>query len=243
MRSSRSGRPDPFTLVALPVAHRGLHGGGRVENSRAAFRAAIELGQGIELDVQASGDGEAMVFHDDRLDRLTSRKGPIRALSATELGSILLRGSKEGIPTLSEILDLVAGRVPLLIEVKAPGRRVAESCSPVFRALRDYPGVHGVMSFNPEVPRWFRVHAPCVLRGLVVSEKGKSGPRGRLERRFSALRARPDFLAYDVRDLPSRFAAAHRARGLPVLTWTVRSPADLARAAFADQMIHELPAE
>jgi glycerophosphoryl diester phosphodiesterase len=98
------------------------------------------------------------------------------------------------------------------------------------------------MSFNPEIGHWFARHAPEVLRGLVVTEAGKSW-RGWLSRRFALWRARPDFLAYDIRDLPSRFAAAQRAKGLPTLTWTCRSDTDRMRAALhADQIIYEVPA-
>jgi glycerophosphoryl diester phosphodiesterase len=99
------------------------------------------------------------------------------------------------------------------------------------------------MSFNPEVPRWFAAHAPRVVRGLVVTENGKRGLRGRFERAFALWRSRAQFLAYDVRDLPSRFAKARRKRGIPVFTWTVRSDEDHDRAALhADQIIFEVPA-
>jgi glycerophosphoryl diester phosphodiesterase len=123
--------------------------------------------------------------------------------------------------------------------VKSPGRRVAGLSRAVIRALEGYDGPVGVMSFNPEIVRRIARQAPRLLRGLVVSEQGK-GWRGLWERPFALWRARPDFLAYDIRDLPSRFAAA---QGLPVLTWTCRSGEDRARAArHADQIIFEAPA-
>ncbi|MEA3000487.1 MAG: hypothetical protein QOH04_1269 [Sphingomonadales bacterium] len=226
----------------MPFAHRGLHGGGRVENSNGAFRAAAEAGYGIELDVQLSRDGWPMVFHDDRLDRLTNKSGPLAALTASELRSIRLYTSNEVMPTLREALEIVWARVPVLIEVKAPDRHVAPLCEAVARALEGYAGPVGVMSFNPEVGAWFARRAPERLRGLVVSERGKKGLRGRLGRRLALWRSRADFLAYDIRDLPSPFAAAARARGVPIYTWTVRSEADRARgAAHADQIIFEMP--
>jgi glycerophosphoryl diester phosphodiesterase len=133
--------------------------------------------------------------------------------------------------------------VPLLIEIKTPGRTAARHCLAVHRAVEGYRGPFAVMSFNPEVGRWFARHAPSIVRGLVVSEEGKKGARGRLERHLALRRARPDFLAYDVRDLPSRFAAAQRARGLPLLTWTVRGrAAEAIAAAHADQPIYEVAA-
>ncbi|MBV9884106.1 MAG: glycerophosphodiester phosphodiesterase [Sphingomonadaceae bacterium] len=242
MSPSGLGREARLTqLIARPFAHRGLHGPGRIENSRAAFAAAIAAGHGIELDVQASRDGQAMVFHDADLARLADARGALAAWSAAELGRFRLNGSEETIPSLAEILALIGGRVPLLIEVKAPKRAVAALCRSVETALTGYEGVVGVMSFNPEVGHWFARHAPQRLRGLVVTEQGK-GLRGVAERPLALWRSSADFLAYDIRDLPSRFAGAQRAAGMKVLTWTVRSIADRARAAeYASQIIYEAP--
>ncbi len=227
-------------LTTQPFAHRGLHGGPIIENSRAAFEAAIKAGHGIECDVQASWDGEAFVFHDEELDRLTGETGAFGGRSANILDLITLKGTTETVPRLSEILRIVLGRVPILIEVKAKDRRIAPLCLAVRRALEGYRGEVAVMSFNPEVGRWFAQHAARLTRGLVVTEEGHGGMRGRIERHTSLLRARPDFLAYDVRDLPSRFAARQRARGLPVLTWTVRDMLTQRTAnAHADEMIYE----
>jgi glycerophosphoryl diester phosphodiesterase len=112
----------------------------------------------------------------------------------------------------------------------------------VLRALKSYQEPVAVMSFNPEAGAWFASRAPQITRGLVLTEHGKRGARGRFERRLALWRARPDFLACDIRDLPSRFASAQRSQGLPVLTWTVRNRRqEEAAAAYADQIIHELP--
>ena len=236
--------PDPRRverLIPTPFAHRGLHGRGRVENSRSAFEAAIARGHGIELDVQASRDGYAMVFHDHELDRLTDEAGPVAHRTSEELQRIKLKGSHDSIPSLHDVLRLIAGRVPLLIEIKAPDREVAALCLSVLRELGGYRAPVGVMSFHPEVSRWFSLHGPRVTRGLVVTEAGRRW-RGAIERRLALWRARPDFLAYDVRDLPSRFAARARRRGIPVFTWTCRSPDQVKRAkANADQIIYEDP--
>ena len=226
-------------LIGKPLAHRGLHRPGVLENSRAAFEAAIAAGHGIELDVQASRDGQAMVIHDYALDRLTEGVGPVCGLVAAELEKIRLRSGNETIPTLAAVLALIAGRAPLLIEVKSPGRRVDALSGAVRDALRGYEGPVAVMSFNPQVGRWFARHAPDVLRGLVVTEAGRKW-RGGLTRRLALWRSRAEFLAYDIRDLPSTFAARARTKGLPVLTWTCRSDEDRARAAVhADQIIYE----
>jgi glycerophosphoryl diester phosphodiesterase len=235
---------DRAFLTRVPFAHRGLHGGGIVENSRAAFEAAIAAGHGIETDVQVSADGVAMAFHDYDLDRLTEESGPVAECKAKKLGKIALKGTGETIPTLAEMLDLVAGRVPILIEVKAKGRKVKKLCRSVAEALEDYQGEAAVMSFNPEVGHWFARNARDVVKGLVVTEEKETNlaqrVKGAAERSLSIFRAEPDFLAYDVRDLPSAFADGVRAKGMPVLTWTVRSQDDhLAAAEGADQVIYE----
>lgn len=242
MPSSPSRQAELQRLIAHPFAHRGLHGGAIVENSPSAFRAAIDAGHGIELDVQASADGEPIVFHDYELDRLTGSTGKLAGLPAATIGAVLIKGTGECIPTLKQVLDQISGRAPLLIEVKSPGRHVDALSRAVLRALAGYDGPVAVMSFNPEIGRWFARNAPDVLRGLVVTEAGKRW-RGWLTRRLALWRSRADFLAYDIRDLPSRFAAAQRARGLPTLTWTCRTDAQRATAArHADQIIYELPA-
>ncbi|HYW16299.1 MAG TPA: glycerophosphodiester phosphodiesterase family protein [Allosphingosinicella sp.] len=244
MPSSPSRRAELERLGAVPFAHRGLHGGGLVENSAGAIAAAVGQGQGVELDVQLSADGEAMVFHDYELDRLTAGKGPVAARTAAQLQAIPLRQCGEAMPRLAEVLTIVDGRAPLLIEVKSPDRRVPRLCAAVAAALAGYEGPVAIMSFNPQVGAWFARNAPHLLRGLVIAESGRRGLCGRIERMTALWRGRADFLAYDIRDLPSRFAAAARGRGLPVYTWTVRSGADRARAAaHSDQIIFEAQAE
>jgi len=228
-------------LRGAPYAHRGLHGGSVVENSPAAFAAAIQRGLGIECDVQRSRDGQAMVFHDWELDRLTTATGPVKAHGAAELARIGLGGSGDTIPTLAQLLTQIAGRVPLLIEIKSKRQvRYAPLCLAVRNALEGYRGPVAVMSFDPRVVRWFADTARHIVRGLVVTEEGHRTLTGRYRRHASLWHARPEFLAYDVRDLPARFASAQRARGLPLLTWTVRSEELAARArAHADAPIAE----
>jgi glycerophosphoryl diester phosphodiesterase len=239
--------PPPESRVAFlkaqPFAHRGLHGRGVVENSQAAFRAAVAIRHGIELDVQAARDGEAMVFHDATLNRLTDATGDVSARTPAELARVKLKGTTESLVQLADVLKIVGGRVPVLVEVKTGDTRNTPLCLSVRRALEGYRGDVGVMSFNPLVVAWFRENAPRVVRGLVVTEEGKRNLKGGFERWASMAKAKPDFLAYDVRDLPSKFATAARARGLAVLTWTVRN-AEAERRAFAhaDETIYEKPA-
>ncbi len=226
-------------LCDLPFAHRGRHGDGRSENGRPAFAAAIDAGQAIECDVQAAEGGQAMVIHDARLGRLTGRHSAVNHLSPGELALLRLPDGS-AIPTLDQLLSVVAGRVPLLIEVKIPGLFDPVLCGSVARSLDDYRGPVGVMSFDPRVGRWFADRAPGVVRGLVASNEGRRRRWVSL-RHLAAIRmARPDFLAWDVRDLPDPVPAAARRRGLGVFTWTVRTAEEHARAArHADQAIVE----
>lgn len=238
----RRAAPRAVFLGATDYAHRGLHGHktGFVENSLPAFAAAVERGFGIECDVRLSADGIVFVFHDDRLDRMTDARGRLADLPATALDGIALRGNGS-VPRLSALLAFVAGRVPLLIELKVDrGERVAPLCRAVRDTLDGYAGPVAVMSFHPGVARWFRVHAPDVPRGLVVTEEGGRG-RWNAARRSLAMRlVAPDFLAHDIRDLPGPFARLARRRGLPVLSWTVRTaPHWQAVRAYADAAIFE----
>jgi len=212
-------------------AHRGLHGPDCPENSPGAFARAMAAGLGIECDVQETADGDAAVFHDWTLERLTEESGAVAGRNLSELRQIALKGSQDTIPSLRDLLALIGGQVPLLIEIKAERERpIARLCKAVARSLAGYAGEHAVMSFDPRVSRWFARHSPATVRGLVVTESGSRDARGTRGRRRALRRARPDFLAYDVRDLRSAFAAEQRARGLPVLTWTVRTPVQLERA-------------
>ncbi len=217
--------PAPGWLSAWTYAHRGLHDERVPENSLAAARGAIAAGLGIECDIQRSSDGAAMVFHDWELDRLTAESGATAERTAADLCQLPYRGSDERIATLPELLALIAGQVPLLIEVKSKrGYDVAPSCEGVAAALRGYTGDHAVMSFDPRVGHWFARHSPQTVRGLVFTEEGRRTLRTRIRLRGSVRHARAQFLAYDIRDLPSPFAAGYRKRGLPLLSWTVKTP-------------------
>ena len=228
-------------LKGAAIAHRGLHGPAVPENSRAAASAAIAARLGIECDVQLTADGEAVVFHDFTLERLTGEAGPVAARTAAELATLTLAGTSETIPRLDDLLALVAGQVPLLIEVKlAKGAPAAPLCVAVARALDGYQGAHAVMSFDPNVPSWFARFRPTVVRGLVAGNADSPGLLTSPAGSRAMARARADFLALDIRDLPNPQAVRRRARGLGLATWTVRTPAQLATArAHADAPIAE----
>lgn len=213
-----------------------------LENSPAAFEAAIAQEHGIECDVQAAEDGTAFVFHDYELDRLTEQPGTLARMRSSDLDRVELKQGHGKVPRLRAILEQVKGRVPVLIEIKSKDLRVGPICLSVRRALEGYRGEAAVMSFNPLVSSWFRKNAEHIVQGLVVTEDGAKGFKGRFARHRNLWAAKPQFLAYDIRDLPSRFAASQRKRGLPIVTWTVKTAEQEKIASIhADEPVYEIP--
>ncbi len=238
-------------LVARPIAHRGLHDASAcvIENTATAFTAAIEAGFGIECDIQVSADGEAMVHHDDALGRLTEGSGPLAALSAAAIQAVRFKATADHILTLNELCDLVAARVPLLIEIKSRFDGDVRLVARAADLLARYRGPAALMSFDPAPIAWLHDNAPSLARGIVAERHydhaewaGLSRAQKRqLAHMSHARRTRPHFIAYAVRDLPAPGPwIARNLFGLPLLTWTVRTENDRERAArYADQMIFE----
>ena len=222
-------------LRSRPIAHRGLHDapGGVPENSLAAFEAAAAAGYAMECDLQLTADGVAMVFHDARLDRLTQASGPLGAHSAKALRFLRLCGTDEAIPTLADLLARIDGRAPILIELKHDVSPVGPLEAAAWQELRRYRGAYAVQSFDPDSVAWFRDRAPEAVRGQVSGDwmRFREADRPALANVWAALRARPQFLAWSVHRLPHWAPALARRLGLPLLTWTVRTPEDLARAS------------
>lgn len=241
----------PQSFLARPIAHRALHGDAGPENSMGAIKAAVANGYGIEIDVQPSADNTPMVFHDETLDRMTARKGPISALGDAALRDVTLVGQGGSIPTLREVLSVVDGRVPLLIEIKDQdgglGENIGVLSERVARDLSGYTGDVAVMSFNPHTMFAFAKAAPQVPRGLVTAafhaEHWPDVP--------AATRARlaglPDvdplgaaFISHERTELGMAPVRALKAAGLPILCWTVRTAAQETEARkIADQITFE----
>lgn len=239
-------------LTIRPIAHRGLHdlAAGVAENSPTAALNAIEGRFGIECDVQLSADGEAMVFHDFKLDRLTAETGPVAARKAAALAAIGLKGSGDRIPTLDAFLDLIGGRTPLVIEVKSRfdgDLRLTRRTAEVVNARRDQPIV--LKSFDPTIVAALRELAPGFSRGIVAMSAYEYGDYAAMSPQQKHALAnllhfetsRPDFVSWKVGDLPCAAPfLCRKALGLPLITWTVRTPEERARAAeHADQMVFE----
>ena len=233
-------------LFAPAIAHRGLWApGGAPENSLAAFQAACAHGYGVELDVQLSADGEAMVFHDARLGRMTGAEGRLCDHSAADLQGLRLAGTDETIATLADALTLIGHRALVLIELKTPAGEVGPLERRVHEVLIDHNGPVAVIGFNPYSHAWLAKHHPQILRGLDSYAYADDASLAREQRKAYAqlehvALAKPHFLALGADILPSKRATELRARGMPVVAWTVRSGEQrTALAPHSDNIIFE----
>ena len=231
MRSSPSV-PDPLDPGPAGFTHRGLHSGTVFpENSLIAFAAALEIGAGIECDLRLTADNRIVVFHDRDALRLCASPMRIGESTLADLGRLSIGGHP--IPALEGLLELVAGRVPLLLEIKVD-RNLWRWVPALRGALAEYEGRFGIMSFDPRIPRLIRTNLPAVRRGLVM--RGDLPP---LRRRAAIWLAEPDFLAIERTALAQPWVARARRR-MPIYSWTIRTHADRAQAEVqADALIWE----
>lgn len=229
-------RPEMEKYKSVKYAHRGLHDATRAENSMSAFAAAKEMGFGIELDVRLSKDGELVVFHDDNLSRMTGKEGKVIDFTAEELSNMSLLGTDDGIPTLKEVLDLIDGAVPLLIEIKMSNGEggVAEK---LLEVIEGYNGDFIVESFNPFALRTVKAQRPDILIGILSTEYTKNPKhKGKLlYRLLQNLRMnflmRPDFVAYEKNGYSVRnLRLIRRNFGTALIAWTVKSAEEEAAA-------------
>jgi glycerophosphoryl diester phosphodiesterase len=241
----------PDWLTARPVAHRGLHdiARGIVENMPGAFQAAISANFAIETDLQLSADGEAMVHHDDALGRLNEGSGPLLGKTSAELRAVTFKNTSERMISLGDLCALVNGRVPLMIEVKSHFDGDRKLVTRLAEVLRAYAGPAAVMSFDPDQVLAMREIIPERPRGIIAQHSYDDGywtkltpaQRGGMLHLRHALRTRPDFVSFWINELPAPAPwIARHIFGLPLLTWTVRTPAQRERATrYADQIIFE----
>ena len=241
---------DRDWLIERPIAHRGLHDASRgiIENTPSAVQAAIGQGYAIEVDLQITGDGQAVVFHDETLDRLTKASGPVAAFSVPALKEVAYRETADRIQTLPELLEQVAGRVPLVLELKTLWDGDATLARVSTEHAATYDGPVALMSFDPLLVAETRRRAPDLARGIVSCpfERASDWPLLSSWRRTSLRwgghlpRTRPHFLSYALGALGDPLPRLFRALRRPVVTWTVRSPEDASRAVgLADQITFE----
>ena len=230
MRSSPSAL-DPLDPGPAGFAHRGLHGGPLYENSLLAFAAALEVGAGIECDLRLTADDQIIVFHDADATRMCG--SPLKIGQGTLTDVQRLRLGDHPVPTLASLLELVVGRVPLLLEIKEDADRWR--WAPALKAaLAGYKGPFGLMSFDPRIIRLVKTNLPTVRRGLVVRDDLPP-----VRRRLALWLADPQFLAVETKALGKAWVAKLRER-IPVYTWTVRTPDQREQAeVHADAAIWE----
>ncbi len=231
-------KPAPNWIIERPIAHRGYHNRdeGRIENSLSAFQAAVDAGFAIECDLQVSANGVPVVFHDPELDRLTDVDGNLRDKKPQELAEITLSGSNDPISTLSTHLELVLGRVPIVLELKGVEGHDAGFVEGVAEAVAGYEGLLCVMSFDHWICEQFQMLLPDLPRGLTAEgDDSKYGKHMKAMEDYDL-----QFVSYGVKDLPNRFVQEMKDLGLPIITWTVRDEQSRQRTfEYADQMTFE----
>ncbi len=240
-----AARPVGSWLKEYSYAHRGLHTKEFPENSIPAFQNAVENGYAIELDVHLSKDKKLVVFHDDSLQRMTGANGKIGDFTLEELKKLRLNNTCYGIPTLTEVLALVDGKVPLLIELKNVGR-AGELEIALYEMLKQYKGKYAIQSFSPFSVRWFKKNAPHILRGQLSAtfaqyvEEFPKWRRRALKHLYVNVMSRPNFINYEIDGLKMPVLKRLRKSGVPVFAWTVRTKAEERMALpYADAMVFE----
>jgi glycerophosphoryl diester phosphodiesterase len=230
---------DLSWLTARPIAHRGLHDGNKSvwENTLTAFSRAAEKNYAIECDVLISKDGVPMVLHDADLRRLTGAEGQVRELTAAQLQTRKIGGTGDHIPSLREMLDLVKGKVPLVIELKGDPGHDGNLVKAVAHALQGYKGHAALMSFDHHLLRQCAADAP----GLPLGLTGEGMRDQDMEDHFSMLAHGIGFVSYHIHHMPNRFTSFVRDRlNMPLITWTIRDEAALAKTyELADQATFE----
>lgn len=224
-------------IVEQPIAHRGFFNyTDAPENTLAAFSRGIENNYAIEMDAQVISDGTVVIFHDNELSRLTGKDGYVRNLKKEDLPNYTIGSSTQTIPTLAQVLKLVNGRTPILLEIKNGSFKPQEDCAKIYDVIKDYKGEIAIQSFNPYALEWFANNAPKYVRGLLSSMWKKKNrdvepdfPSSALVR-FATRRlllfkkAKPDFINYEIRDLPNRFVRKHK--NIPLLAWVAYNQAE-----------------
>ena len=236
-------------LTARPIAHRGLHDADRgvVENTASAFAAAIARNYAIECDLQLTKDGEAVVFHDEHLERLTEGRGMVKDLTTAEMQQLVIRKSTDKVQTLAELLAQVKGQVPLVIELKSHWDGDERIAGRAVALLKDYAGPHCLMSFDPDAIDAVRRLSPDTIRGIVAEQVDGSyysflplAKQMELRNFAHVTRTRPDFVSFYFEQLPWAPITAMRTSGMPIITWTIRSPQQAVMARrCSDQITFE----
>lgn len=227
----RTGHPGLKSLRGWNYAHRGLHGNGLPENSMAAFKAALDHGYGIELDIHLLADGNLAVIHDSALKRTTGQDGNVEDLTTEQLVNYKLEGTEETIPTFRQLLDLYDGKAPLIVELKPVKGNHAALCEAACKMLDSYTGVYCLESFDPRCIHWLKKNRPDLIRGQLTEDfvhntKSPLHPvlKFILTHQLENFLTRPDFIAYKFRDRKTiSMTLCKKLWKLETVTWTLIS--------------------
>ena len=227
-------------FIKYKLAHRGLHNDIYPENSLGAFENAMAHGFAIELDVRVTKDGSLVIFHDSNLQRMCGVNSNIADLTLSDIKECRLLNSEFAIPTLEEVLDLVQGNTPIMIELKPVSRKM-KITNKVYDAIKDYKGDIAVKAFNPLYMLWFKKHAPHIIRGMLSSYfKHTNLPfiyKFLIKRLTFFGRIKPDFISYDINNLPNKYV---KNKNVPILAWTIYSEEEEKHAlTLADNVIFQ----
>lgn len=233
----RRGHPEMKNLLGWKYAHRGLHGNGSPENSMSAFRKARDMGYGVELDVHLLADGNLAVIHDSQLKRMTGLDGKVEDLTTEQLKQCFLAGTEETIPEFRQVLDLYAGRAPLIVELKVAGNNWAELCRKTCEMLDTYKGVYCMESFDPRCVHWLKKNRPDVIRGQLTENYFKrKNPlpfilKLLLTHQMLNFLTLPDFVAYRYED-SATFSdwLVRKVQKIQGVAWTLGNREDYDRA-------------
>lgn len=230
MIRGRRGHPLLSKLRGWSYAHRGFHGEGRPENSMAAFRAALEGGYGIELDVHLLKDGTLAVIHDSKLLRTTGAEGQVEDLTADQLRSFHLEGTQETIPAFREVVELFAGKAPMVVELKAHQNNAAALCQATCQLLDQYDALYCLESFDPRCLIWLKKHRPELMRGQLTENYFRSETSSLpsilkwiLKHSLCNFLTRPDFVAYRYRDRHDSPSNRYLLKQIAGVSWTLQT--------------------
>lgn len=243
MRFSQQMR-DLNWLVARPIAHRGLHGGNLIENCENAFAAAIEKNYAIECDVQLTADGEAIVFHDDTVDRLLEGSGAVKNFTTKQIKNMAFKNGLGQVQTLVELFEQVAGRSTLVIELKTLWDNNVDLSKRALNVIQNYKGPLALMSYDPLLISYIALESPATIRGIIgecsAFDTYKTLPMAQsleLRQMTHLAQTKPHFISYYFRDLPHKPVTQFRSKGNPVITFTIRNPQQAADARrYCDQV-------
>lgn len=232
-------------LIEEPIAHRGLFNKENPENSLAAFKNAVDNNYGIELDIQFTKDKKIVVFHDDTLERMANDKRAVSNITYEELSKLKLLNTGESIPLLEDVIKIVDGKVPIIIEIKNC-KNIIELGQETYKIMKEYKGKYTIQSFNPTVIEWYKKNAKEVIRGQLSgtynNQKSKMSflERFVLKNLLLDFKSKPHYICYELQGLPNLRVSQLRKKGIMVISWTIKNKIDMEKGyKYSDNIIFD----